>query len=193
MTKFILHGGAANKRSAGNDRLYAAIAEDLPEGANILLVYFAKPEAQWLEKFEKNKKIFEEVIQTKHFNFELAQKDSFNEQIKKADVIYIHGGKRELLDLEILKIENFKSLIEGKVLAVESAGSNVLAEYYYDNDKNNFFKGAGLLPIKTWCHYGANHKKESPENKNIMEKLKNFGKNLPVYALSEEQFVIINQ
>ena len=107
-TKFILHGGfSIGKTDEGNSKFYAEILKDAPKKAKILLVCFAKdddriPDATTRVMTELNKNKWQKEI-----TFEIANKESFLEQIKSSDVIYFHGG-RTLKLLEALK--EFSSL-----------------------------------------------------------------------------------
>ena len=71
-------------------------------------------------------------------------------------------------------------------MAASSAGVYVLSQYYYSNSRDDIYTGFGILPIKTFCHY-------TEEKSNKLEKLKKYGEDVPVYAIPEETYVIIEQ
>jgi len=68
-----------------------------------------------------------------------------------------------------------------------------LARYYYDNDHDEYFPGVGAVDVKTYCHYGPTYGKSEQEAEKILQGLKDFGEDLPVQPLVNEQFIVINQ
>lgn len=188
MTKYILHGGETSRQSLDNKKFFSKITNDLPDGATILCVYFAREKARWPKAFEQDKLHFSSATQQKIFNFLLADDKTYTfiEQIKKADVIYLRGGDTEMLKKSLNKIADINELWQGKIVAASSAGVYVLSKYYYTNSKDDIYKGFGILPIKTLCHYTENKSDK-------LEKLKKYGEDLKVYAIPEEKFFIIKQ
>ena len=47
MSKVILHGGYPNTPAQSNKDFFAEISKDLPEGAQILVVYFSREENEY--------------------------------------------------------------------------------------------------------------------------------------------------
>lgn len=156
-TKFILHGGFANQLNSENDNFFQEILKDSPDNPKILLIYFARlnpeKESNIPAQFEKNKGV-------KDLSFEIVDEKIFPEQIKRSDVIYLHGGKTSKL-LNILKqFPNLENLFKGKIIAGESAGVYVLSAYFYSKSEGGVFEGLGFVPVKTICHYiGENREK----------------------------------
>lgn len=158
-TKFILHGGFnPGQTEEDNSKFYDEILKDAPEGAKILLVCFAKDTervaiatTKVMAELNKNK-------WQKEITFEVASEESFVEQVKFADVIYLHGG-RTLKLLSILKrFPNLKELFSGKIVAGESAGANVLGKFCYSPSANEIINGLGILPIKIIPHYSEEYR-----------------------------------
>ena len=107
-TKFILHGGfTKGKTEENNGEFYTEILKDAPEGAKILLVCFAKDDERVPIATERVKIEFNKSKWQKRITFDVANEQSFVEQIKFADVVYFHGGITLKL-LEVLK--NFQTL-----------------------------------------------------------------------------------
>ena len=110
-TKFVLHGGFTPGQSGeDNSKFYSEILKDAPEGAKILLVCFAKDiekvsnaTTKVIAEFNKNK-------WQKEITFEVANEQTFVEQIKSADVIYFHGGKTLKLLEALKKFPNLNDL-----------------------------------------------------------------------------------
>jgi len=188
MTKYILHGGAIGNKTQDNKKFFIEIAKSLSKNANILCVYFSKDKNQWPELFEQDKNNFSSASPQKVFNFILADDKKFilTNQIKEAEAIYFLGGNTDNIKAIIGNVENLKELLNGKIVAGESAGVNFLSKYFYSNRIENVSEGLGILPIKTFCHY-------TEEKSDKLERLKSHGEELKVYTIPEEKFFIINQ
>ncbi len=186
MTKYILHGGAASKKTQDNKSFFREAVTGLQSGATILCVYFSRQREKWPQMLEQDTENFCSISEQKDLNMVVASEapDIFIDQIKQADVVYLRGGETEMLQQALEKIQKFENLLKDKVVCASSAGVYVVSSYYYSNTRQDIFKGLGILPIKTLCHY-------SDEKQNEREMLENYGEDLKVYALPEEKFVVI--
>ena len=178
-TKFVLHGGFTPGQSGeDNSEFYREILKDAPEGSKILLVCFAKDIEKVANATTKVIAEFNKSKWQKKITFEVANEPSFMEQVKSADVIYFHGGA-SLKFLEALKkFPNLKDLLEGKIVAGESAGANVFGKFFYSPSTDKVNEGLGILPIKITPHYMEEYK----------GKLDGVGQELETLFLSEYQF-----
>lgn len=182
-TKFILHGGfKPGQTEEDNSRFYSEILKDAPEGAKILLVCFAKDTervatatTKVITEFNKNK-------WQKDIAFEIASEESFVEQIKSADIVYLHGGRTLKLRDALKRFPNLKELFSGKIVAGESAGANVLGKFCYSPSADQVIECLGILPIKIIPHYSEEYK----------GKLDGVGKELESVFLSEYEYRIFN-
>ena len=188
MTKYILHGGETSRQSSDNKKFFSEITNGLLDGATILCIYFAREKERWAKALEQDTLHFSSTTQQKAVTLMLADDDihMFKEQINQADAIYLRGGDTEMLKEALGEVENLSKLWQGKVVAASSAGVYVLSQYYYSNSRDDIYTGFGILPIKTFCHY-------TEEKSNKLEKLKKYGEDVPVYAIPEETYVIIEQ
>jgi hypothetical protein len=187
MTKYILHGGNTSVKSKENRQFFCEILKDAPDPANLLLVYFAREDEEWVKSIEQDKENFTNANPGKKINFSLAKRNIFADQAKTADAIYLRGGDgASKLKEPLSQAKDLKKVFAKKTIAGSSDGAYVLAEYYYSNDRQNLFEGLGILPIKVICHY-------SEDKKDRLEKLKKHGKELKTYALEEEKFVVIHK
>lgn len=200
MTKYILHGGATGNKTENNRKFFFAMTDGLPDPVKVLCVYFAREKESWPELFEQDKINFSsaapatpglpggQAAPRKVLNLVMADEDTdiFVEQIKKADVIYLRGGDTRALQNGLKKVRGLENLCKGKVVAGASAGALVLAKYYYENDRDIYNQGLGLLPIKAFCHY-------TEKKVDKLEKLKKYGEELKVYAIPEEKFFVIQR
>lgn len=164
--KFILHGGYAGRSNAENDAFFKEIFKNAPQKIKVLLVYFAKKEDEYSKlqnedtaQFEKNK--------GKHIiSFEIASPKMFQQQAAMSDIIYLCGGNTSTLLRELKKHTDLKSLVDGKIVAGESAGAYALSACFYSKTAGGIFEGLGFVPAKTICHYTGENKeklKECPE------------------------------
>lgn len=181
-TKFILHGGfAKGETDEDNSKFYTEILKDAPENAKVLLVCFAKDDDRISDATTRVTAEFNKNKWQKEITFEIANNESFLEQIKSSDVIYFHGGRTLKLFDALKKFPDFRNLFDGKIVAGESAGANVWGRYFYSRNSDSVGKGLGFLPIKIIPHY-------LEENK---DKLKNIKPELETLCLPEYQFRVI--
>lgn len=189
MTKYILHGGATGNKTDDNKNFFFKATDGLSDPVNVLCIYYAKEEKEkWADLFVEDKINFSSASPQKVLNFVMAddKTSAFTEQLKSADVIYLRGGNTHVLQDYLEKVDDLENLWRDKVVAGSSAGALVLSKYYYENDDDTFNKGLGILPIKTFCHY-------TEEKSDKLEKLKKYGEELKIYAISEGKFFIIEE
>lgn len=158
-TKYILHGGfEKGKLDEDNNSFYSEIIKDTPQSIKMLLVPFAKDEDRVVPSNERVMREFNNVKEGKEIVFETARKESFLEQLSLCDVIYFHGGTTLKLLNTLKEFPDFKSIMEGKIIAGESAGSNVLCAYFYSKSADIVGQGLGFLPVKIIPHYKSEYK-----------------------------------
>ena len=155
-TKYILHGGSAQKVNGENDAFIQEILRDVPTDAKILLVYFAVgPDNYELNRI-KDEANFDRNKDDKKMRFEVADEHRFVDQVGWADVVYIGGGTTPDLLGVLTKFSDLGKLFAGKIIAGESAGANALAEYGYSPTLKKWFKGLGLVPVVMVPHDDGN-------------------------------------
>lgn len=153
-TKFILHGGFNPEQlNEDNYAFYEEILRDASDDAKILLVPFAKDTDRISVAIAKVSKRFEEVRGTKNISISVATEEGFINQIKNSDIVYFHGGVSLKLLNTLKQYPDIKTFLQGKVVAGESAGANVLCKLFYSPRAEGVFEGLGLLPIKIIPHY----------------------------------------
>ena len=69
MTKYILHGGAAKRDTEDNKKFFKEITKGLADPARILIVCFARNEAEWNDLFENTKLKFTAASPEKNMEF----------------------------------------------------------------------------------------------------------------------------
>jgi peptidase E len=199
MTKFILHGGMVKLPSANNDNFFREILQAVLESPRILLILFASPKEKWADKEDGYKNKFLDQADGRKIDILVADEDLdiLIQQVVWSNVLYIGGGDDLILQRQLEKIPDFEKMIKNKVVAGSSAGALVLAKYYYDNDYDKIYEGLGILPIKIITHYSTPENpsptKAYPPNEDKRQELENYKEKLPVYAIPETEFVVVDK
>jgi peptidase E len=195
-TKYILNSGGIRNNLEGGKRFFAECVKGLSKTPKVLICLFAYPREHWEEKFEDliTQNLYPEGVNP---IFELAFPKIFEEQIKNTDIIYIYGGDDYLLQYWLLKFD-IPKIWEGKVVAASSAGSNALVQHFWTCDWRDCMDGFGILPIKFLPHYKSDFGSDDPRGPIDWEKaykeLEAYGdKSLPIHALREGEFIVIEK
>ncbi len=186
-TKFILHGGSADRKSNDNKKFFRAIINSVDSNVvKILCIYFARPEQRWEESFSEDTLAFLSVKEDKKIDLKMAklETEELIKDIKNADVIFISGGMKGCLKEKLLEVVDFREIIEGKVVVGISAGTNILCKYYYSNVTKKIREGIDILSVKIFCHYEESMLDE-------LRKLEEYNEDLPAYNVPEEKFIIL--
>ena len=182
MTKFVLYGGF-NPESTDFEApdFVKEIMKDTSESARVLIVLFAKEPDRIPIAAERITKSFETNKWQQNIVVEVADRENFIEQIRNADVVYFAGGNSAKL-LEALKqYESLEETLQGKTVAGESAGANVLCKFFYSPRSDTITEGLGIIPIKIIPHF----------KKEYSEKLAGVGEGMETLMLEELQFHVL--
>ena len=169
-TKYIISGGYANRVNSDNDMFFREILKDTADTLKVLVILFAKPDVEAENRYMIVRKQFKRNKNDKKLEYVLATRDNFIEQIKKSDIIYIHGGETMNLINEIKKCADFALLVKGKVIAGESAGSYLLSSIFYSKTIGHLEEVLGILPIKVICHFAGLHVEKLDSIRGDLEK-----------------------
>jgi peptidase E len=180
-TKYILHGGNANDPCEENDKFFSEILKDIKGEVKILLVPFATTPDKYEREYNWNTSQFERVRDDRVIKYIQANKKDFLEQIKRADVIYLSGGKTTNAVEALSAYKKLDEIWKGKVVAGESAGMNVLAAYCYSKSTDSVLECLGVLPIKTIPHY----------REEFAHKLDGVGEGLELLTLAEHEYKVV--
>lgn len=196
MTKFVLAGGCDRKYPRYWRELSREILTDFPE-PKILSCLFAKEVTGRSEKHEQFDALFTQYFGS---NVEVvrAAESSFFEQIKNADIVYLHGGKTQLLLDAIPDIETFVKAIENKIVIGSSAGANFLTKTCYSPSASKVINATGILNIGAVVHYGIDQFEDKLYSKefwnNAVSSVRvELGKEIPVLLIPEGTFTIVEQ
>ena len=130
-------------------------------------------------------------------SFELAMPDKFVEQCKNSDVIYFHGGETNLI-ISLIRNFDLPTVFNSKVIATNSASSDMLSRHYWSCDKRVCANGLGIFKIKFIPHYNSNYGSDDPRGpidwSQAKKDLEQYGdKKLPIYALEEGEYIIFEE
>ena len=198
MTKYVLNSGGSRNYPDRAKKFSAEIVKDLGAAPRLLICYFAQPREDWDKSFAEDQStlftFFPEGVQPV---LEMAFPDIFAKQIKNSDAIFIHGGDDYLMQYWLKKFD-LPKIWEGKVVATSSASSNALSRHFWTCDWRQLMDGLDILPIKFLAHYESSYGAGDPRGpvnwKAGYEELKAHGDAaLPIHALQEGEFVVINK
>ena len=197
MTKYILNSGGLKNYPEKADKFNKEIVKGLGSVPRVLFCHFAIPQELWEEKFSiYSQRFLESMDKGISPTIELAAPDTFEEQLGNCDVVLMHGGYDDLL-LEQLKKYNLPDAWEGKVVVGSSAGSDVLANYFYGCDSRRVEEGLGILPIKFFPHFKSEYGQDDPRGPidwdSAYTELKNHKEDLPIFALEEGDYIVLEK
>ncbi len=195
MTKYVLNSGGLKRNIPGAKKFIAEMVKELGSNPKILFCFFAEKRENWEEKFPQYVEGFrswspEGVVP----DIELAFPGTFEQQIKKSDIVYIHGGDDHLV-LHWLKQFDIPSIWEGKVVGTNSASTHAVSRSFWTCDWRELQDGLGILPIKTLAHFNSSYGETDPRGPvdwgAAKKELAEYGdKSLPIYALEEGEFEV---
>jgi hypothetical protein len=196
MTKYVLNSGGLRNEPELAKAFFTEVFKNLGNTPKLLICNFAKPREDWEEKFAQDEKMdcLPDGVNPK---FELAFPNTFVEQIKNSDAIYIHGGDDHLLQYWLQQFD-LPAIWDGKVVATNSASSHALAKHFWTCDWRETMDGMGILPIKFLAHYqsgfGTNDPRGPIDWEKALEELEQYADtSLPIHALNEGGYVVIEQ
>lgn len=198
MTKYVLNSGGISHSPALKRKFHLELVKDLSDSPKFLLCNFAQAREYWETKFPKySESIREDMTGNISPTFELAMPDTFVGQCKNADIIYFHGGDDHLLQYWIKQFKP-EEIFKDKVVATNSASSNMLSTNYWTCDWRQCSDGLAVLPIKFMPHFSSDFGDTDPRGpidwQRAYEELRAYGDaSLPIHALKEGEFIIINK
>lgn len=198
MTKYVLNSGGLKNQPERAKKFLAEIVKGLDDEPRILVCLFAQPREDWETKFQQYYDGFFKMMPPGvKVRFSLAMPDTFEKQISENDILYVHGGDDHLLKFWMTQFD-IPKIWDGKVFAGSSAGSDFLCAAHWSCDWRQNFDGLGILPIKFLPHFKSDFGADDPRGPIDWEKgkkeLEEYGdKSLPVYALEEGEFIVIEK
>lgn len=195
MTKYVIQSGGIRNQPELKRQFHQELVKELGDTPEFLLCNFAQPREYWEQKFPAYAgSITGDMSVGVVPSFALAMPDEFAEQCQAADVIYCHGGDDYLVQYWMRKFD-IPKLFETKVVATNSASSNMLASSYWTCDWRACGNGLGILPIKFIPHFesafGADDPRGPIDWQGAKDQLAAYGDTtLPLYALKEGEYIV---
>lgn len=194
MTKYILVGGYPHKATDGGQAFAEELVRGFSEPVRILECLFARPRENWDKAYEQDQEFFTRHLANKKLEFRMANPETFREQVRWAQAIYIRGGASEAVLMALQQQSpGWEKELAGKTLAGSSAGAHAISKYYYGLDDLKIGPGLGLLSLKVIVHYRSDYNTPNIDWDKAYSELKDFGEDLPIKALGEGQFETIRQ
>ena len=196
-TKFVLQSGGVSNHPAKRAVFHKELVAGMEGKVRFLLCAFAQGRELWEGRFpDYQDGIAGDMPDEIQPEFELAMPEKFAEQCRAADVIYMHGGDDHLVQYWRKQFD-LTTLFDQKVVSVNSASSNALATASWTCDWRAVIDGLGVLPIKFIPHYKSDWGEDDPRGpidwEAAYQDLKSYGDDLPIHALEEGDFVVIEQ
>jgi peptidase E len=152
-TKYILHGGFDKYKEYIRNDFFQETLRDTPKEVKVFLVFFAELEEYLETRIKQCKDQFENNKDSKNLEFKMATEENFLEGCKWADVVFLSGGRTVKIIDKLKNFENLGKVFDGKVIAGDSAGANVLGHSFYSKKTKEINQGLGIIPFKIIVHY----------------------------------------
>jgi len=197
MTKYVLNSGGISNAPELAKQFFAEVVVGLGENPKLLICCFANPREDWEEKFiddTSNTNFFPDNVTPE---FELAFPDTFESQLAKTDVVYIHGGDDHLLQYWLRQFD-LPKIWDGKVVATNSASSHALAKHFWTCDWRQTMDGLGIIQIKFLAHFESKYGSDDPRGaidwQEAYRQLESYGDSkLSIHAPKEGEYIVIEQ
>lgn len=195
MTKYVVQSGGIRNQPELKRQFHEEIVKGLGKNPKFVLCNFAQGREYWEAKFPGYAaSIKEDMPGGVEPTFVLAIPDEFVRQCRDADVTYFHGGDDHLVQYWMKQFD-MPAIFTDKVIATNSASSNMLAKYYWTCDWRECGEGFGILPIKLIPHYesafGADDPRRPIDWQQAKNELENYGgAELRMYALKEGEYEV---
>ena len=196
MTKYILVGGAdKSATSEQKSALSQAIWVEAQRPPNILSVLFSRPREDWESGYDSFRRYFTELFGDA-YDVQLAFPGTFDEQVKWADVIYIHGGDETLLAYWLSQYD-LEKLFADKVVVGSSAGAEYLSAFFWTPDWREIKQGSALVNVSVIVHYSSKYGTSDPRGRidwpAMRVALKATYPKLETHCIPEGEFVVVGR
>lgn len=195
MTKYVLNSGGIRNQPELKKQFHQELVKGLGKNPKFVLCNFAQGREYWESKFQGYAdSITEDMPEGVQPSFALAIPDKFVKQCGQADVIYFQGGDDNLLQYWMKQFDLAK-LFTDKVVATNSASSDMLSTHFWTCDWRQCMDGLAVLPIKFIPHFesafGADDPRGPIDWQKAYDELKAYGDtSLPIHALKEGEYKV---
>lgn len=197
-TKYILQSGGIRNEPTKKKQFHQEIVRGISKNPKFLLCNFAQAREYWEAKFPTYQQaILEDMPEGVQPSFTLAFPATFEEDCRNADVIYIHGGDDHLITYWFKQFD-ISRLFQGKVVAGNSAGSDVLCTSYWTCDWRQVMDGLAILPVKLIPHFQSTTYDTDPRGpidwSRAKAELESYGDtSLTIHTPKEGDFIVVEQ
>ena len=153
MTTYILAGGCDGDYPEYMVQL-ARIVRMKVAAPKILSCGFSGEDGQAEASFPKRKRMLEDGF-GESVEITMATKDNFIEQVRAADVVYLHGGSTRTLMGAMREYPDIQGEFVGKIIVGSSAGANYLSGYGFSPSVDAAGEGSGIVNVAVVVHYGS--------------------------------------
>ncbi len=198
MTKYVLNSGGLSNNPKRAKEFFDELIVGLGDKPKVLLCLFAKPREDWDDKFKEYKDgIITNPPSGVVPKYRWAHPETFKKQLKWCDVVYFWGGDDHLIKYWLNQFE-VPNIWKDKVVGTNSSSSNAMSTQFWTCDWRKPFQGLGILPVKFIAHYNSSYGSEDLRGpidwSKARKELEEYGdKSLPIYALEEGEYVVIEQ
>lgn len=198
MTKYVIQSGGLKTHPQAARKYFAELLKGLGTKPKLLWCFFATlpddPEIRFVKYPQMYERKYPEGVKPVHKN---AQIETFEEQVKESDAIYIHGGEMEPL-YDVLKNYDLKTLFDGKSVGTNSASSMILAQNTWSCSSRKVTDGLDIFPFKFIAHYKSHYGSDDPRGpidwQRAYDELAAYGDtSLPIHALEEGEFIVMEK
>lgn len=195
MTTYILAGGCDGDYPEYIVQLARVVRMKMAD-PKILSCGFSSEDVQAEASFPKRKKMFEAGF-GESVEIVMATKDTFIEQVRAADVVYLHGGSTNILVDAMREYPNIQEEFAGKIIIGSSAGANYLSSCGFSPSANAVGQSGGIVDVAVVVHYGStgfSGKTFTPEYwQKAAEAVRDGSGKREVILLPEGTFAVIEQ
>jgi hypothetical protein len=198
MTKYVLQSGGIKNQLEKKKRFHQELVKGQGSAPRFLLCSFAQGREYWEAKFPSYcATILEDMPEAVKPEFKLAMPGTFAADCQAAQIIYMHGGDDHLITYWLQQFD-IPAIWKDKVVAGNSAGSDVLVQHYWTCDWRQCYNGLGILPVKFIPHFRSTFGSDDPRGPidwdKAYQELAAFGnRSLPLHALFEGEYIVIEQ
>lgn len=150
-----LHGGGLLDQPSASVLFLKEFLGNLLKGVSVLILPFAAEESSWKEHTNKLYDLLTHSLPISvHLDIASVDPDIAHQQALQSEFAILLGGS-EVRFRSITEHWLSKSVqLPPRILGI-SAGSHILCQHYYSNDRQRIEEGFGLLPYNLICHFTA--------------------------------------
>jgi hypothetical protein len=197
ITKYILSGGYEGSAADGGKAFCEEIVKGLKEPLRIFICLYGLPREDWDEAFRSRQEFLKLHLGERAKCYYQVESDYFI-NTDGADVVFIEDGDWNLMSYWFNHYSEVISLLYGKVVVGSGIGADYLGVCTYLPDWRQTAGSSGIAQVRVLAHYQsqrymANDSRGSVDWEAALEEVKSQGREQPLHALHDGEFVVIEQ